>query len=710
MGRAGLPMAGLVLALGAGAVAQTPVLITQAVDESKLATLAGNTRPEASPANDRGRVPDSTPIDHMLLQLRRSPQQEQALEKLIDQLHDPHSPNYHQWLTTAKFGQTFGLAQQDLSTIRTWLESHGFVVTPYPNGMLMDISGTAGQVRAAFHTEIHNLMVDGKPHIANMSNPQIPAALAPAIAGIFSLHDFRPHPMYKPRADYTASPFGFTEYLVVPQDLATIYSMTPLFEVHVVGLNQTIVVVEDSDIYSAADWATFRSTFGLDRFPGGSHSGNLTSVNPPSSPVNNCLDPGVNGDDFEVALDAEYATAAAPGANIVIASCADTQTTFGGVIAIQNILNNAVTPPSIMSMSYGECEALNGAAANATFNSTFQQAVAQGVSVFVSSGDDAAAGCDRDAVYAAHGIGITGWGETPYNVSVGGTDFSDTYEGLNSTYWSPVNRQYYGSAMSYVPEIPWNDTCASSLITKALGFTYPFGVGGACNNSPGNEFLGTTGGSGGPSACATGTPAQPGIVGGTCAGYAKPSWQAGVVGIPNDGVRDIPDVSLFAANGVWGHYYPVCYSDPDGGGVPCTGAPDTWPGAGGTSFSSPIMAGIQALVNQANGGQQGNPNYAYYQLAAMEYGVSGSPNCNSNRGNNVGSTCIFYDVTLGDMDVPCQSAGGNCYRPGGAYGVLSTSTSAFQPAYRTTTGWDFATGIGTVDAKSLVANWKLVAP
>jgi len=707
-GRGGLRIAALVLAFGAGASAQAPVLITQAIDESALVTLAGNTRPEANAANDQGRVPDSMPIAHMLLQLQRSPQQEQALVKLIDRLHDPHSPNYHQWLTTATFAQQFGLAQQDLNTIRAWLESQGFAVIVYPNGMLMDISGTAGQVRAAFHTEIHNLIVDGQPHIANMSDPQIPAALAPAIAGIFSLHDFRPHPMYKPRPDYTVGSTG--PYLVAPPDLATIYSFTPLFEGHVVGLGQTVVVVEDSDIYSSADWTTFRTAFGLNRFPAGSHSGSLTSINPPSPGVNNCLDPGANGDDFEVAVDAEYVSAAAPGADIVVASCADTATTFGGVIAIENILNASGTPPPIMSMSYGECEALNGASANATFNSTFQQAVSEGVSVFVSAGDDAAAGCDRDAQFAAHGIGITGWGETPYNVSVGGTDFADTYEGLNSTYWSATNTRYFGSALSYIPEIPWNDTCASALVTKALGFTYPFGISGACNSSIGEEFLGTTGGSGGPSGCATGAPAQYGVVGGTCAGYAKPSWQTGVIGIPSDGVRDIPDVSLFAANGIWGHYYPVCYSDPSGGGVPCTAAPDTWPGAGGTSFSSPIMAGIQALVNQRNGSPQGNPNYAYYQLAAIEYGASGSAICNSSRGNVVGGACSFYDVTMGDMDVPCVLGAGDCFKPGGSYGVLSTSNSTYAPAYRTTTGWDFATGIGTVNATELVANWKTVAP
>ena len=123
----------------------------------------------------------------------------------------------------------------------------------------------------------------------------------------------------------------------------------------------------------------------------------------------------------------------------------------------------------------------------------------------------------------------------------------------------------------------------------------------------------------------------------------------------------------------------------------------------GTSFAAPIMAGIQALVNQKTASRQGNPNPVYYQLATSEYGSSGNGSCNSSNGNTVSDSCIFYDVTLGDMDVDC--VGPNCYLGGGSVGVLSTSNSAFTPAYGTTIGWDFATGIGAVNAANLVNNW-----
>ena len=377
-----------------------------------------------------------------------------------------------------------------------------------------------------------------------------------------------------------------------------------------------------------------------------------------------------------------------------------------GLIALQNLLNASGQPPALVSISYGECETENGAAANAAYNAAYQQAVSEGVSVFVSAGDSGAAACDNPATEATHGIGANAFASTPYNVAVGGTDFSDTFSGTNSIYWNPSNSSTFGSALSYIPEIPWNDSCGGVLLSALLGEGIPYGADGFCNDPTiGVLFLTTTAGGGGPSGCATGSPAVTGVVGGTCQGWPKPSWQALLsnFGNPNDGVRDTPDVSLFAANGLWSHYYIFCWSDTANGGAACSGAPSGWSGAGGTSFSAPIMAGIQALVNQKTGQSQGNPNPVYYQLAASEYNTSSSA-CNSANGNGVAGTCIFYDVTQGDMDVNCTGSY-NCYLPSGTEGVLSTTDNSYSPAYGTTTGWDFATGIGSVNAANLVNNW-----
>jgi subtilase family serine protease len=241
-------------------------LIVQSIDEDRRVILAGNTRPEANSANDRGLVSDGLPMEHIQMQLQLPAEKEQELEQLISELHDPASPSYHRWLTPDEFKQRFGLSQTDIDSVSAWLKSSGFTVNViYPRSI--DFSGTAAEVRNAFKTEIHSLEVNGVKHIANMTDPQIPAALAPAVVGMMSLNDFMPRPLYHPRSNYTVG--GLT--LLVPADVATIYDFNPVFGRGVSGQGQTIVVLEDSDVYTTADWNSFRSALGLmTTFPAGS--------------------------------------------------------------------------------------------------------------------------------------------------------------------------------------------------------------------------------------------------------------------------------------------------------------------------------------------------------------------------------------------------------------------------------------------------------
>jgi len=672
-------------------------LITDPIDEHNLVALSGNTRPEATRQNDRGRVPDDYAMPHMFLQMKRSPQAESELRQYIEQLTDKKSPNYHKWLTEQEIGDKYGPTKQDLQIVKSWLESHGFTVGYiYPHGMLMDFSGTAGAVREAFHTEIHYLEVNGKAYAANMSDPKIPVALAGAVAGPTSLHNFHGHPMLKrgKRRPKFTDPYDAGEYLLVPADVETIYNMNPLYRQGIYGQGQTIAVLEDSDTYSN-DVATFQSLLGLSKY-----GGSMVTIHPQPSPLTNCADPGSNGDESEANFDVQYSMAAAPGAVIQVAACpsvGEAGQNFGGLIALNNMLALGTTP-NIVSMSYGECEAENGATANAAYNTSFQTAAAGGISIFASAGDEEAASCDADELRATHGIGVTGWAETQYNVSVGGTDFydgfqSDQFGTPETNYWATTNTSTNGSALSYIPEIPWNDSCASYLLSYDFGFAATYGTSGFCNSTiatNGSAYLGVSGGSGGPSGCATGTASTSEVVSGTCQGYAKPTWQQGFPGNPADGVRDIPDVSLFAAIGTWGHFYVACWSDTtnydeaDYGTAPCTlpidifgtlnpGAP-TWSGYGGTSFSSPLMAGIQALVNQ-KWGKQGNPNPTYYSIAKTQFNSSSAANCQTQNApvgrRGLGSTCVFNDVTQGDIDTNCTAgtAAGSCYLDGGSHGV-----------------------------------------
>ena len=788
-------------------------LITREIDENPRVVLAGNTRPEARREHDRGRVPDDFPLEHMLLQLRRPPELQQEFDAYVESLSQGKSANFHQWLSPTQVGENYGLSDKDLRRIEHWLKSHGFRVNfVYPNRVVMDISATARELREAMHVEIHFLEVRGEMHFANVNDPEIPQALAPAIIGIASIHDFKPHAMWHPMTHPAYSdPSG--NFDLVPADLAEIYNLNPVFNAGITGAGQTLVVVEDSDPYTppgmtdSADWTTFVTKFDLAKY-----GGSVMTTHPNVAGQPNCSDPGVNPDDGEVELDMQYATAAAPGASIIVATCG---TASGVLIAIENVV--ASNPhPYIMSVSYGECESQLTAAGNAAFFSAYQTAASEGISVFVASGDQAAASCDAAATPppgAANGITISGIASTPFNVAVGGTDYIDTFNGANATYWSATNSATLQSAMGYVPEIPWNNSCGSVLLAIFVnGSPVTYGSGGGfCSSVFGPSFQTIGGGSGGPSGCATGVPSAANQVSGTCAGYAKPVWQSGLFGNPNDGVRDIPDVSLFAANGTWGHFYVFCYTDPTPmqGGASCSAVPDpntgSWSGAGGTSFASPIMAGVQALVNQRTHALtisptpgQGNPNPIYYAIAKSEYGAGGNPNCNSSAQpvppipRGLQTSCVFYDVRQGDNNVNCTFGTPNCFgaTAGNSDGVLSTGsisgltvmaggsgyTSApacnisaphnaaynggtgpsqafcnatvaggkvtaltlgtpgsgyaplpictltggggsgavcvvsgitatdYEPAFPTTPGWDFATGIGTINVRNLVFN------
>ena len=783
--------------------------ITREIEEHRRVVLRGNTRPEARRENDRGRVPDDFPLEHMLLQLRRPPELQQEFDTYVESLSQGSSPNFHQWLSPEQVGLQYGLSDSDLRHIEHWLKRHGIRVNfVYPNRVVMDISARARELREAMHVEIHHLEVNGQRHYANVNDPEIPEALAPAIVGIAAIHDFKPHAMFHPMTHPLYSdPSG--NFDVVPADLAEIYNFNPAFNAGITGAGQTIALVEDSNPYTpagmtdAADWNTFRTTFDLTKY-----GGSVMTVHPNVAGQPNCSDPGVNGDDGEVELDMQYATAAAPGAAIMVATCG---TASGVLIAIENVV--ASSPhPYIMSISYGECESLLTAAGNAAFFSAYQTAASEGISVFVASGDQGAASCDAAAAPppgAANGITISGLASTPFNVAVGGTDYGDTAASMNATYWSATNSATLQSAVSYIPEIPWDNSCASVLVSFFVsGSTLTYGSGGGfCGTG---SFQGIAAGSGGPSGCATGVPTISTQVSGTCAGYAKPNWQAGLFGNPQDQVRDIPDVSLFAANGIWRHFYVFCYTDPGAGlgGAPCTAAPDpftgSWSGAGGTSFASPVMAGVQALVNQRTHALnilptpgQGNPNPIYYAIAKSEYGMSGNAACDSSKQvqtrRGVGTNCVFYDVTQGDMNVNCTFGTPNCFgaTAGNSDGALSTgpisgltlsaqgsgygsaptctisaphnaayngypgpsqatctatidgsghvngvalniagsgyaplpictlsggggsgavctvsgiSVTDYEPAFPTTKGWDFTTGIGTVNVRNLVFN------
>jgi hypothetical protein len=670
--------------------------VTQPEDLQTLVTLQGNTHFLARPEFDQGAAPDSLPMERILLVLQRSAEQDAALQKLLEEQQIKSSPNYHMWLTPEQFGEQFGPADADIQAVTDWLTSQGFTVTRVAAGRtVVEFSGTAGTVRQAFHTEIHKYVAKGEEHWANASDPQIPAALAPVVAGFASLNNFPRMPMLKRAGVFSRSKAtgevkplftipggkGVYYYALGPTDFATIYNVLPLWQGSpaIDGTGQTIAIVAGSNI-NISDVEDFRTLFGL-------------PANDPQIIVNG-VDPGVTmtDEETEADLDTEWSGAVAKNATIELVVSEDTESTFGADLSAVYIVDNNLAP--ILSASYGACEAGLGVGGNAFYNALWGQGAAQGITILVASGDNGSAGCDSnpDEVGAEYGLMVSGTASTPYNVVVGGTDFNDV--DAWSTYWSSTNNtSTLASALSYIPETTWNNSCAST------------GVASNCA-STGSVLVA---GSGGASNCVNSTSTSTGF---TCnGGYPKPAWQSGN-NVPNDNARDLPDVSLFASNGVNNSFYVICEADAlSAGEVSCNSSSSQWYflGVGGTSASTPAFAGLMALVNQKTGGRWGNANYVLYPLAAKGGASCTSEASMASTANS--SACIFYDVVTGNNSVPCVAGSPNCSNTGSTgYGILEVSPpSNPTPAWTTTAGYDLATGLGSVNAANLVKNWSSIS-
>jgi subtilase family serine protease len=652
--------------------------VTQAVDVQNRVTLRGNIHPLARAEYDRGTAPDDLPMARMLLVLRRGEAQETALRQLLEDQQVKSSPHYHQWLTPEEFGQRFGPADVDIQAVTDWLTGQGFEVNQVAAGRtVIEFSGSAGLVRQGLHTEIHKFLINGKQHWANVSDPQIPAALAPVVAGIASLNNFPRKPQSRSLGAFSRSKLTgevqplFTVptslgnfYVLGPTDFATIYNLLSLWTAGTDGTGQTIAVVGQTNI-NVQDVRDFRSLFGL-------------PANDPNIIVNG-PDPGINRTEVEAVLDVEWSGAVARGATIDLVVSESTEATYGVDLSALYIIDNNLAP--VMSESYGACEADLGTGGNAFYNTLWEQAAAQGITVVIASGDSGSATCDAYPETAAqYGLAVSGLASTPFNVAVGGTDFDDV--NTWSTYWSTNNSSTWSSAKSYIPESTWNDSCARSGLSTSC----------ASVSSDGSDLIA---GGGGPSGV-----------------YAKPSWQSGA-GVPNDSARDIPDLSLFAGDGFNRSFYVVCQADllPPGY-ASCDPNAYEWSfvGGGGASASAQVFAGIMALVNQKTGVRQGNANFVLYPLAAKS-GASCTSNATMAPGANT-SSCIFYDVIKGNNSVACVGGSPNCSNTrtaSGQYGIMVTPSSATTPAWTTNARYDLATGLGSVNVANLVNKWNLVS-
>ena len=522
--------------------------ITQAINDDDRVSLAGDRHPLAMPENEAGAAPADLRFDRMILTLLPDAGQKTALEQLLADQQNPQSPQYHQWLTPEAFGLQYGVSQADLDQVADWLRSHGFAIVEIPAGRLCIVfSGTVSQVESAFQTSIRTYHVNGETHYANAADPEIPRALAPVVHGVVSLNDFRSSPLHTGLRSLAMPEFasGNGQSYLAPADFATIYDLGPLTKNAITGTGQSIAIAGRSNL-NLTDVQTFRSYFGL-------------PANNPTIIVN-ATDPGIvsTDEETEAVLDVEWAGAVAQNAAIKFVVSASTSSTDGVDLSAAYIVNQKLAP--VMSVSFGVCEAAAGSSGNAFINNLWQQAAAEGITVFVAAGDSGAAGCDAPTSPAAtHGAAVNALCSTPYDVCVGGTEFN---EGSNpSFYWSSQsNPATKSSALEYIPEMVWNES--------ALDGHSGLWAGG----------------------------------GGASTVYAKPAWQ-NVSGVPADGARDVPDVALSAA----GHDGYLIYMN---GGLAVVS---------GTSAASPSFAGLMALVDENTGGAHGAANATLYGLAGQQF-------------------------------------------------------------------------------------------
>src|SRR3984957_7417919 len=575
--------------------------ISGPIVESNLQRLSGNPSPAVETSRDLGRVANDFPQEHILMMLQRGAAQQQALDHFMQQQYDPHSANFHKWLTPEQYGALFGPSTRDLERITGWLTQHGFAVNRVAAGRtFIDFSGTAGQVAAAFHTEIHHYQHRGEEHFANASDPLIPAALANVVSGFRALNDFHPKGVaHKPTmarldratgkwAHMARRPFptdygAGTDYVVGPQDFAQIYNINQVWQQKIIGTGQTIGVIGDTDL-DAGDIQNFRDQFGISALgPNGS-----VSVDDPPTSV--CAAPNPSSPDLEGYIDAEWAGATAPDATIDFVTCADSGVTSGTDLAAGYIVQDAAhaKQDSVLNSSYGYCEQDPQSESNQFYVQLWQQAAAEGITVVVAAGDAGGAECDEPIrfTYVNHGLGVSGEASTPFNIAAGGTDFSDVFSGTTANYWSATNSSTLESAKSYIPETPWSESCASPLVLQGYNqahgtsFDSSSGANGFCTYAsqlPVSPLFGISptftrsAGSGGLSTVST-----------------RPAWQSGVTGLPAGNARALPDISMFASSGLtWGHSLILCDS---GTGQGCDFSNATTVLAntdGGTSFVAP---------------------------------------------------------------------------------------------------------------------------
>ena len=410
------------------------------LDPGHKIPLKDNVNPRATARFDSGPVEGTYAMSYMTLVFAPSDEQRTALDTLLEEQQDTRSPLYHSWLTPQQYADRFGLSRPDLAQAESWLRTEGFTVIGAAGGRdWVSFRGTAAQVKHTFVTEIHRYTTGGKVHIANASAPLLPAALAPMVSGILGMDDFFAEPGRQLQPQNNSG----SGHTLAPDDLATIYNLTPLYNAGFDGTGQTIAIAGQSNIH-LSDIQAFRKQYNL----------------PPRDPqlvlALGVPDPGfVPGGQTEANLDVEWAGAIARNADIIYV--------YSKSIFLSLLYAVDLNVAPVVSFSASICEPLAGT--NPIYRQTAQRASSQGITWVASSGDEGAASCDSGVASASNGLAVSAIAALPEVTGVGGTAFSDT----GGKYWNTVNSPAGASALSYIPEQAWNETSARRGLAASGG-------------------------------------------------------------------------------------------------------------------------------------------------------------------------------------------------------------------------------------------------
>jgi len=702
-----------ILTLSTLCFATAPDRISAPIVATQTVRLAAGVPMQARPEFDQGAVDPSLKMSYMTLLTVPSASQKRALNKLLANQQNPHSAYYHKWLTPEQYADRFGLSPNDLRKLTSWLQSQGFTILRTARGRNWIVfSGTAAQVEKTFQTEIHNYEVDGETHFANTVPPTIPAALSGIVSGLRGLNNFRlKSQARRARPGYTF-PYSGSNYLfLAPGDIGAIYDINTLYQNGIDGTGQTLAVIGETGIYQG-DLTAFRTGFGLSAINcttdandiiTACNTANFQYVLVNGDPTN------IYGDLPEADLDIEWSGAAARNAQVIYVNATDPNGS-GVVDSLYYAIDNVVSP--VMTMSYtAPCELAEVGSFDAD-ETELQLANTEGITFMNSTGDTGAAECDYGDNLAYYGYAVAYPASSPEVTGVGGTSIpAISPNEYNSTYWNSTNDSNGGSAITYIPEQAWNDAEEFGLIcsqTSPPSFCTFYGI---TNWATAQEFIGIAAGGGGISNCVTAD------INFVCqSGFPQPSWQAGIsasainpsgVGVTTTPARYTPDVSLLASANFPG--YIVCTEGTCASGIPamlnaCLAGTGSCTIFGGTSVSSPVFAGIVALLNQyvvANGIQDvpglGNINPMLYSLAAtpankaFNHVTTGSTGAYSN-----GAWCSPGEPSNQPVALQCPNTGSS---------FLGFSAFNSDP----TTGYNLVTGLGSVDVNNLFVAWALAS-